>query len=296
MKSSNSRALSFARPRLQWLEDRLQPSVFLPHAVPLQPAAGFSQSPLTGVGAVVNTLGGDRTQGSPTPGLPCLSRQHERRGQRHRGRAGGTTAYVAGSLLNGRSTDEQFGKLDITTGITPVRFWLAEYGPGYDFVLNGAAVNPTPPGEAYFAGTLFYNRFYPGYSSPQALNADFSNTTNPFVDFYYPNDFTSSVAAVAVGPSGSVYLAGTSRDPMTMQTTIQLTKLDGALNPVGTPVLVGSPTGTGSGSGAAIAIAVDETGEHVIGVGTTSSPDLSTDGTTLNNPTSDAVLFRYTFM
>jgi hypothetical protein len=41
---------------------------------------------------------------------------------------------------------------------------------------------------------------------------------------------------------------------------------------------------------------VDDTGEHVIGVGTTSSPDLSTDGTTLNNPTSDAVLFRYTFM
>jgi hypothetical protein len=158
-------------------------------------------------------------------------------------------------------------------------------------------VNPTPPGEAYFAGTFSYAQF-PGYSTALALNADFSNTTDPLVNFYQSSDFRSSAAGVAVGPSGSVYLVGTSTNPATMRNNIQLTRMDGALNVVGTPVLVGSPTDSGSESGAAIAIAIaaDDTGEHVIGVGTTSSTDLSTDGTTLNNPTSDAVLFRYTFL
>jgi hypothetical protein len=165
--------------------------------------------------------------------------------------AAGTTAYVAGLLVPSTYpgyTDAFFGKLDVTTEIMRTSFWYITFGDRDDSVFNGVAVNPTPPGEAYFAGTYSEASFL-GYSYSLAINADFSNMMDPLVDHYWSTDslgFRSSAAAVAVGPSGSVYLAGTFRDPMTNQTTIRLTKLDSALNPVGAPVLVGSPTGSGS--------------------------------------------------
>jgi hypothetical protein len=73
--------------------------------------------------------------------------------------AAGTTAYAAGSLVpsaSARYTDAFFGKLDVTTEIMRTSFWYIDFGNSGDAVFNGAAVNPTPPGEAYFAGTFSY--------------------------------------------------------------------------------------------------------------------------------------------
>lgn len=185
----------------------------------------------------------------------------------------GANAYLAGSILpTGGDNDILVMQIDNTTG-NPV-YALTMPNAGNDDTLNGVAVDEK--GQAYVAGTVDVEGTMFGYVAQ--VSADGKS-------FVAQSQVTiaQTGTGLALDPStDDVYVEG-SGPPGSSVVHAYVEKFDRALTPRDIGYTFGSASDTGSG------IAYDPNSGNAYVVGTATSSDLATDGTTLNGP-SDAFL------
>jgi hypothetical protein len=195
----------------------------------------------------------------------------------------GSVALVAGTAID-NGTGTRFG-FDASFTVSPITidgaYLLSGSTPG-DVVLSGVAMVPGTPTSGYFAGGTS------GAGGTHGYVARINELSGAVTAEYTLASSASSLSGIAVAANGNVYVIGTDVNPATGRTNAVVQALDAALANVLASALVGGSDGSGNETGSAIAL--DASG-NVYGVGTTTSDDVSTDGTTLNGP-SDAWLFR----
>jgi hypothetical protein len=213
--------------------------------------------------------------------------------------AGATFAYVTGTLTAPDSGSTKLGfagqiPIDGQFGLSGFVFQDTDANGALigDFVLSGTAVNNNT-GESYFVGTAaasgggtsgvvlrFTNDPVNGFTFDQ--NASLLLTDDP--------QNSISLTGVAVDQNtGNVYIVGSALNTDTGNLNVLVGQFDDLLTvDTSNNALVGA-SGTDTGA----AVAVTSTGSIAV-VGTTTSPDFSTDGSTLAGA-QDAFLLQFTF-
>jgi hypothetical protein len=201
-------------------------------------------------------------------------------------------AYVAGTVTDPSSGALLgfAGQIDINNMLNLNGVTFTDQGGG-NIVLNGAAVN-SGSGESYFVGTA------PNNGGTAGLVLRFTN--DPVTGFTFDQNASLeltddpqnsiSLTGVAVDQnSGNVYLVGSALNTVSGNLNVLLGQFDDVLTQgTANTALVGA-SGTDTGAG----VAVTSTGSIAV-VGTTTSPDFSTDGSALNGA-QDAFLMQFTF-
>jgi hypothetical protein len=206
--------------------------------------------------------------------------------------SGANFAYVAGTLTdpNTGALLGFAGQIDINNGFNLTGVIFTDPGGG-NIVLQGAAVNSGTQ-ESYFVGTA------PNNGGTAGLVLRFTNdpvngfTFDQNASLELSDDPVNSISLTAVAVdqnSGNVYLVGSALNTDTGNLNILAGQFDDVLTQgTANTALVGA-SGTDTGAG----VAVTSTGSIAV-VGTTTSPDFSTDGTALNGA-QDAFLMQVTF-
>jgi hypothetical protein len=186
----------------------------------------------------------------------------------------GANAYLAGSIhLVGGDNDILVMQVDDTTA-TNVVYTFTMTNPGDD-TLNGISVDQT--GQAYVVGTFAVT------DGTNALVAQVSADGSKLVNQYLiPNTQTGN--AISLDPAtGNAYVVANATPDSANNVHVLVQKFDKTLTPGDSLTISGNVSETGYG------VAYDPNASVAYVVGTTTSNNLSTDGTVLNG-TSDAFL------
>ncbi len=185
----------------------------------------------------------------------------------------GANAYLAGSIhLTGGDNDILVMQMDDTTANVVYTFTMTNPG---DDTLNGISVDQT--GQAYVVGTFAVT------SGTNAFVAQVSADGSKLVNQYLiPNTQTGN--AISLDPAtGNAYVVANATPDAANNVHVVVQKFDKTLTPGDSLTITGNGTETGYG------VAYDPNASVAYVVGTTTSNNLSTDGTVLNG-ISDAFL------
>jgi hypothetical protein len=190
----------------------------------------------------------------------------------------GTTAYIAGFISSNPSRDGLTMSIDLTSPALPLTgFYWVDVS---DVTFTGVALKPGTPNQEYFIDT---DGVAAGRTSNDVELMDLTRP-NPELASYTDVSTTSGAASVTVDrSSGDVFVTGFEVHPISGQVTVEITHLTSSLDPAGVGVtLFGSCHATGTDQAAQGSGVAEDSQGNLIFVGTTTSDDVSTDGTTLN--------------
>jgi hypothetical protein len=203
----------------------------------------------------------------------------------------GNTAYLAGEVHTTTTIRGVTLYVDLTSPTLQANGYLW-FDTG-DVIFTAVALKPGTPNQEYFIDN--------DGTTPVSTSLDVSllDLTQPVsgvvIADYTDVSLTSTAGSIVVDQtSGDVFVSGTEHNPANpTNVTIEITHLSLSGTTLGLAgagqTLVGSPTGSGNDTAALGSGLVEDSQGNIIGTGTTTSTDFSTDGTTLA-ANSDGVL------